>query len=100
MKQDDFNANPRKYRSSMEIVGQILNIVAEGNGGSNVHINKTKIMYLAMLSYAQLKEYLSLLAQSGLLDYDSKEDGTYKITEKGMNFLKVYNGIGEYVSLE
>ena len=91
-------AQHEKYCDRMEIVGQILNTVAEGNGG-NGHINKTKIMYMAMLSYAQLKEYLSLLAESGLLDYDSKEAGTYKITEKGMNFLKIYNGIGAYVTV-
>ena len=88
-------ARHEKYRNRMEIVGDILNTVAESN--NNGHGNKTKIMYMAMLSYAQLKEYLSLLVQSGLLDYDSKEDGTYKITEKGMNFLKRYNDISEYL---
>ena len=41
-----------KYRSRTEIVSMILEAA---NGGAT----KTKIMYKAFLSYAQLKEYLS-----------------------------------------
>src|SRR2546422_835291 len=43
-----------KYRSRTDIVTQILD-AANGNGA-----NKTRIMYKAYLSYAQLKEYLSI----------------------------------------
>ena len=76
-----------KYRSRTEIVGNILDAA---NGGAT----KTKIMYKAFLSYAQLKEYLSLLIENALLEYI---DGTHKFktTEKGLNYLKMQNEMGE-----
>ena len=76
-----------KYRSRTEIVCNILDAT---NGGAT----KTKIMYAAFLSYAQLKEYLSLLIENNLLEY---RDGTqtFKTTEKGLNYLKMYHEIGE-----
>ena len=80
-----------KYRSRTEIVGMILDAA---NGGTT----KTKIMYKAFLSYAQLKEYLSVLIENQLLDYI---DGTqtYKTTEKGLNFLKMHNEIGDLLRI-
>jgi predicted transcriptional regulator len=76
-----------KYRSRTEIVG---NILEAANGGAT----KTKIMYKAFLSYVQLKEYLSILIENNLLEYI---DGTHKFktTEKGLNYLKMHNEIGE-----
>ena len=76
-----------KNRSRTEIVGNILDAA---NGGAT----KTKIMYKAFLSYNQLKEYLSVLIENNLLEYI---DGTqtFKTTEKGLNFLKMHNEIGE-----
>ena len=77
-----------KYRSRTEIVCNILD--ATNGGGAT----KTKIMYAAFLSYAQLNEYLSLLTENNLLEY---LDGTktFKTTEKGLNYLKVYNEMEE-----
>jgi predicted transcriptional regulator len=51
-------------------------------------------MYKAFLSYAQLKEYLSVLTENNLIEY---RDGTqtFKTTEKGLFFLKTHNEIGE-----
>jgi predicted transcriptional regulator len=49
-----------KYRSRTEIVSNILDAT---NGGAI----KTKIMYTAFLSYAQLKEYLSVLIINNLM---------------------------------
>ena len=76
-----------KYRSRTEIVSMILEAA---NGGAT----KTKIMYKAFLSYAQLKEYLSVLIENNLLEYLEGVQ-TYKTTEKGFNFLKMHNEIGE-----
>ena len=72
-------------RSRTEIVSNILDAT---NGGTT----KTKIMYMAFLSYTQLHEYLSLLVENKLLEY---RDGTqtYKTTEKGLYFLKMNNEI-------
>jgi predicted transcriptional regulator len=76
-----------KYRSRTEIVSMILEAA---NGGAT----KTKIMYKAFLSYAQLKEYLSVLIENNLLEYLEGVQ-TYKTTEKGFNLLKMHNEIGE-----
>jgi predicted transcriptional regulator len=51
-------------------------------------------MYKAFLSYVQLKEYLSVLIENNLLEY-SNGTQTFKTTEKGLFFLKMYNEIGE-----
>ena len=66
------------------------NILDAANGGTT----KTKIMYRAFLSYGQLKEYLSVLIENNLIEY---RDGTrkFKTTEKGLNYLKMHNEIGE-----
>ena len=76
-----------KYRSRTEIVSMILEAA---NGGAT----KTRIMYKAFLSYAQLREYLSVLIENNLLEY-LEGSQTYKTTEKGLNFLKMHNEIGE-----
>ncbi len=55
---------------------------------------KTRIMYKAFLSYAQLRECLCVLIENNLLEY-LEGSQTYKTTEKGLNFLKLYNEIGE-----
>ena len=76
-----------KYRSRTEIVGNILD-------AANGRATKTKIMYKAFLSYAQLKEYLSVLTENNLIEYlDGNQ--TFKTTEKGLNILKMHNKIGE-----
>ena len=82
----DSNIN-MKYRSRTEIVAMILDAA---NGGTT----KTRIMYKAFLSYAQLKEYLSVLVENNLIEY---LDGiqVYKTTEKGLKFLKMHSEIGE-----
>ena len=79
-----------KYRSRTEIVCNILD--ATNGGGAT----KTKIMYAAFLSYAQLKEYLSILIDNNLIEY-SNGTQTFKTTEKGLNCLKMYREIGEFL---
>src|SRR5215218_3513238 len=74
-----------KNRSRTEIVSNILDAA---NGGAT----KTKIMYIAFLSYNQLKDYLSVLIENNLIEY---LDGTceFRTTEKGLNFLKMHNAV-------
>jgi predicted transcriptional regulator len=79
-----------KYRSRTEIVAMILDAA---NGGAT----KTKIMYKAFLSYAQLREYLSVLIENNLIEYIEGSQ-KYKTTEKGLNFLKMHNEIGELLN--
>jgi predicted transcriptional regulator len=75
------------YRSKTEIVAMILDAT---NGGTT----KTKIMYKVMLTYNQLKNYLSLLIENNLIEY---LDGAQKFrtTEKGLNLLKIHNEMAE-----
>ena len=67
-------------RDRVEIIRQILDVA---NGGITT---RTKITSKTFLSYAQLKEYLTLLTQRDLLNYDTVAQ-TYKITEKGIRLL-------------
>ena len=79
-----------KYRSRTDIVSSILEAA---NGGTT----KTKIMYKAYLSYAQMKEYVSVLVETGLLEYVEGE-GTFRTTQKGLEYLKRYEEMGQLVS--
>jgi predicted transcriptional regulator len=76
-----------KYRSRTEIVSMILEAA---NGGAT----KTRIMYKAFLSYAQLREYLAVLIENNLMEYLEGIQG-YKTTEKGLNLLRMHNEIRE-----
>ena len=79
-----------KYRSRTDITALILEAA---NGG----VAKTKIMYKAFLSYAQLKEYLDMLLKNSLLEYNEKKQ-IFKITEKGLRFLQLYNQVDQLIS--
>jgi predicted transcriptional regulator len=77
-----------KYRSRTDIVGSILK---SANGG---RANKTKIMYKAFLSFEQLKEYLTVLQEKGLIEYE-EEQKTYRTTTKGIRLLQPVNNMEE-----
>ena len=78
-----------KYRSRTDIAAAMLEIALEG-------AIKTKIMYKAFLSFPQLKEYLAVLEEKGLLEYIST-DHEYRTTDKGKHFLKMYRDVGQMV---
>jgi predicted transcriptional regulator len=80
-----------KYRSRTDIVGLILEAA---NGGAT----KTRIMYKAFLSYAQLKEYLTVLLQNDLLEYE-EETQLFRTTEKGIRLLQMYNQFDEMMRI-
>jgi predicted transcriptional regulator len=73
-----------RYRTRIQISSQIL----QAANGENA--TRTKIMYKAVLSYLQLKEYLKLLTADGLLHYNSTSR-TFKTTTKGLMVLEGYN---------
>jgi predicted transcriptional regulator len=79
-----------KYRSSTEIIDNILESIGSG-------ATKTHIMYGAFLSYSQLCEYLGLLQKRDLIRL---EEGTrlYLITEKGLEFMIAFQEIKELVA--
>jgi predicted transcriptional regulator len=77
-------------RSRTEIVGMILEAA---NGGAS----DTKIMYKALLSFNQLKEYLTLLMENDLLEYEIGKQ-SYRTTKKGTRLLRIYHQIDELVA--
>ena len=60
---------------------------------------KTKLMYGAYLSYAQLKEYLSFMQQKDLLTTDEGRQ-IYRLTQRGLQFLNVYEELKEIMEFE
>jgi predicted transcriptional regulator len=81
-----------KYRSRTDIVGLILEAA---NGGAT----KTRIMYKAFLSYAQLKDYLTVLLEKDVLEYED-ETQLFRTTEKGLQLLRMYNQFDEMMSIQ
>jgi predicted transcriptional regulator len=79
-----------KNRSRTELVSNILEVA---NGGAT----KTKIMYRAFLSYAQLKEYLAMLTQNGLIARDV-EGELYRTTSNGIKFLESSRQLGRLLT--
>jgi predicted transcriptional regulator len=73
-----------RYAGRTWIMSQILEATDEQEG-----IGKTQLIYNAFLSHDPLEEYVKLLAESGLLCYDSIT-GTFKSTERGLKFLNIY----------
>ena len=76
-----------KYRSRFDIIALILRGAVEGSA-------KTRLMYLAYVSYNQLDEYLDFLMKTGLLaetpTHQAKSKRLYTTTEKGLRFLLKY----------
>jgi predicted transcriptional regulator len=82
-----------RYRSRIDIIGQILEAANGGNA------TKTKITYKALLGYDQLKENLAALTEKDLIRYD-KNTQTYRTTERGLRFLQIYNRIEDMIKEE
>lgn len=74
----------------MEIITQILEIARQ-------ETTKTKIMYGAYITYAQLNEYMPYLLENKLL---SLKEGTdlYRLTEKGYKLLNKCKELDEITS--
>jgi predicted transcriptional regulator len=79
-----------KYRSSTEIVDSMLRSIQSGRA------TKTQIMYSAYLSYRQLHPYLTLLEERELIKYENGSQ-TFRITEKGLNFMHAYEEISQLI---
>lgn len=76
-----------KYRSRSDIIGLLLE-AANGGGAT-----KTKMMYKAFLSFNQLREYLAVLVENALIEYEGNQ--TYRTTQKGLRVLQLQNKIEE-----
>jgi predicted transcriptional regulator len=81
-----------KYRSRTDIIAMILQAAMHG-------ATKTRLMYSAFLSYAQVQEYLQYLTERQLIMFE-ENTREYKLTPQGLHFLGVYDEISEIVSLK
>ena len=81
-----------KYRSRTEIIALILE-------AANMGVTKTKMMYSAYLSYAQVTEYIAFLSEKDLIKFDPTK-ATYTLTEKGLQVRRACNEINAMVNLE
>ena len=73
-----------KNRGSAQILSTML-AGAEGTG-----VTKTTIMYKSYLSFNQLKQYLAILQDNGMLTY-SETTKLYCTTPKGTAFRNYYD---------
>ena len=86
----------RIRRSKSAIFARILGCIEEER-----LFTKTRLMYRANLSFAQLQEYLSLLLELELVREVKEEDGTfYEITVKGKRFLEAFRKMKELTTIQ
>ena len=74
--------NKGSNRHSLDIIRDMLS-------AASVRVRKTRIMYQSNLSFVQVEKYLHNLLENGLLDRD--ETSCYLVTEKGLDFLRLYD---------
>ena len=104
-------ATSKEYRGRHEIIREILQAVSKSGPEG---ISRTLIMYRSFLSYFQLKEYLSVLIENGLIERFlqqtnginkrnsngiDNEKVLYKITEKGLRFLHISKEIESLIGI-
>jgi predicted transcriptional regulator len=75
----------QQHRSRSEIIASIL---ATANG------NRIKANYKTYLSHTLLKDYLLFLIENDLIEYTTG-DRSFKTTEKGMRFLRMYSQMND-----
>jgi predicted transcriptional regulator len=78
-----------KYRNRLNIIADILGVAGSG-------AKKTRIMYIANLSYGLLEKYLGETVGSGFLRFDGD---CYAVTERGKAFLEKYSAFSRRSSV-
>lgn len=76
-------------RGRFEIIGEILSLTADGDDG----VVKTSIVYDANLNFNIANKYLSMLLEEGLVRMVDGPTMKYKITERGLRFLDMYEDL-------
>jgi predicted transcriptional regulator len=79
-----------KYRNTVDIMAVILRIVIRGEG------TKRGIAHGANLSFSKVKQYL-LLLDTDLLTIEQEKESIYKITQKAIHFLHLYEHLNEMI---
>jgi predicted transcriptional regulator len=78
-----------RYRNRIDIIAQLLDAASSPT-------TKTRMMYKAMLSNEQLKEYLLMLTENDLIGFD-KPSQRFTATDKGFQFLKTYEDLSKLI---
>lgn len=81
----------RSRRGKLQLYGEILKQVKQGSKG------KTGIMYQVNITWTRLNKHLNKLVALGLIEQQSS---TFKVTDKGMLFLRHYCVIEILAGLE
>jgi len=84
-------------RNRIEIISQILHVATDYDEGFGVRQNT--IRYRGFLNTSHLKKYLLLLTTYGLLSYESSKR-RFRITDKGLRFLEIYDNLGNMTKEE
>ncbi len=83
-----------KNRSRLGVIAAILRVV------SGREASKTRIMYGAYVSYAQIREYMPTMLEIGLLKASNEQQSLYRIKERGLRFLELYDGLNEMIPID
>jgi predicted transcriptional regulator len=75
----------------VDIIAAILKVVIRGDG------TKRDIEKGAYLSYLQIKQYLPLLLEINLLTKGQEEQTIFKITQKAVRFLHLYDQLNQMI---
>ena len=61
---------------------------------------KTHLMYRSNLDYKELKKYMALMTEKGLLSsrMDDGHHDSYHLTEKGKGFLQLYKELEQFLA--
>ncbi len=85
-----------RNRDRNEIIGSILQSII--NAKEEEGIRTTRIMYNSFLSYGMVTHYLKVLSENGSLEHDELNK-TYRVTDKGLQFLELQSRIGEMLKV-
>ena len=84
-----------RKRNKLEVIRDILSVIREKNG----KIKPTHVLYKSNLSHQMMKEYMEELMKKGFVEENTfKNNKTYSVTDKGINYLDEYHTIMEFTS--
>ena len=79
-------------RESVDIISEILSSVSVGVTA------KTHLMQRSNLDSRAMKSYMAVIAEKGLLTAEKNgSHETYRLTDKGKDFLQAYNNLQGYL---
>lgn len=90
-----------KYETRIELIGQMLEVAKdftdEDLRDNRNAVSKLKSMYKRFSHYNGFVEHLSFLLENNLLAY-RKYERRYRITERGLRFLRLYVELRQMIS--